>query len=208
MIGILLMTEVMENDSFSQILKHIIKGHSNAEIESTTGAPRSVIYKLRQMYNSFQYKGGRFNELEESIYLGKSNQEILKETSYAESEIKRARKKLFIRSPKTDVIYDAEELEKLVLAGLANKEIRLQIKCTDHVIYKIRKRLQKPSPHLSKQEKFDYKEHHPDAPRIKPDKSLDDMIAFGFTVDEISNEYNYGREIVLQRYNEQFSINN
>ena len=197
----------MEKESYSEILKLVIKMHSNAEIGRITGASKGIIHKLRQMYNSFQYKGGRLTELEESIYFGKSTQSLLQETSYSEEEIKAARKKLCVRSPKTAYESNYDEIEKLVMGGLRNKEIRNQIRCSDHAITKIRKKLQKPSPRNEKYT-FDYKEHKPDEPRIMPDKALDEMILFGFTVDEISNEFNYGRDVVLERYTELLSVDN
>ncbi len=198
----------MKKESYSEILKLVIKMHSNAEIERITGASKKVIFKLRKMYNSFQYEGGRMSKLEESIYFGKSTQSLLQETSYSEEEIKAARKKLCIRSPKSTYESNYAEIEKLVMADLSNKDIKLQLKCSDHSISKARKKLQKPSPSNRDKPKFEYKKYLPNEQRIKPDKALDDMIAFGFTVDEISYEYNYGRDVVLQRYTEIHTKNN
>ena len=198
----------VKKESYSEILKLVIKMHSNAEIERITGASKKVIYNLRKMYNIFLYETGRMNELEQLIYFGKNNQEIQNETSYIYEEIKKARKKLCVRSPKSSYESNYDEIGKLVMADLSNKDIKLQLKCSDHAITKIRKRLQKPSPSNRDKVIFEYKKHHPNEPRIKADKALDDMIAFGFTVDEISYEYNYGRDVVLQRYTEIHTENN
>tara|TARA_B100001059_G_C17785387_1_gene556768 strand:+ start:71 stop:667 length:597 start_codon:yes stop_codon:yes gene_type:complete len=190
----------MESNCYSEILKLVIKGQTTSAIVNTTGASRRLVYNIRKQYNSLQYARGRMNELEESIHLGKKNNEILNETSYTQEEILIARRKLGVKSPQECYEGNAEEVEKLVMENLSNADIRKQITCSHYSISKARERLQKPSPNKYDRCKFDYKEHNPEEPRLAPDQSLDDMITYGFTVDEISSEFNYGRDVVLRRY--------
>ncbi len=94
--------------------------------------------------------------------------------------------------------YDRDLIIGLIDYNLRNPDIREIVGCSDHTIRKYRLLINKPSPRYIKSS-FAYKEHCEIEEKIAPDAKLDELIKFGFTVDEIDSEYNYGRKNILER---------
>lgn len=147
-----------------------------------------------------------YNQIVELVKDGYTAKAIKEKTGCSLSNIYRIRK-IMINSSKEEKKPKAKKEGKeyrdsliigLIEYQLTNVDIGKIVDCSVSTINILRKKVGIPAP-VPIKSGFNYREHTRLKRKLKPDTKLDEMLKYGFTIQEILNEYNYEEESVHLR---------